>query len=132
MTSSIVTSGAGREMIGAGARADQRAGQVPAPRRALRRISSQRGRPVEPHAALRGVHRLGDAEAERPEVPAEGDRRVPVDRGVEPGVAVGQRIGHDMRGRVGDAVERLLRPRGNCCGGRVRVGRRACRRRSGD
>ena len=61
-----------------------------------------------PHAALRGVHRLGDAEPERPEMAAEGDGGVPVDRGVEPRIAVGERIGDDMRRRIGDAVERRL------------------------
>ena len=40
----------------------------------------ERGRPVESHAALRGVHRFGDAEAVRPQVAAKGERRVPVDR----------------------------------------------------
>ena len=95
------------QMIGAGARADQRAGKV------LRRVEAapdqlQRVRPVHPHAALRGVHRLGDAEAERPEVAAELDGGVPVDRGVEPRLAVGQRIGDHMRRRIGDAVERRL------------------------
>ena len=44
-----------------------------------------------------------------PEVVAEGDGALPVDRGVEPGIGVGQRIGDDMRGRIGDAVERRLR-----------------------
>ena len=37
--------------------------------------------------------------------------RVPVDRGIEPGIAVGERIGDHMRGRIGDAVERRLRRR---------------------
>src|SRR5687768_18211209 len=32
--------------------------------------------PVEAHAALRGVHRLGDAEAVRPEVAPERERRL--------------------------------------------------------
>ena len=72
----------------------------------LRRISSSECRPVQAHAALRGVHRLGDAEAERPQMPPERDGRVPVDRGVEPRIAVGERIGDHMRGRIGDAVER--------------------------
>jgi hypothetical protein len=32
-------------------------------------------------------------------------RLVPVDRRIKPRVVVGERIGHDMRGRIGDAVE---------------------------
>ena len=55
---------------------------------ALRRISSRRARPVQAHAALRGVHRLGDAEAVRPEVAAEGEGGVPVDGG--------RRVGRDV------------------------------------
>ena len=109
---------AGRKMIGAGAGADQRAGEI------LGGVEAapdqlQRVRPVHAHAALRGVHRLGDAEAERPQMPAERDGRVPVDRGVEPRIAVGERIGDHMRRRIGDAIERrrglwkfLRRPRG--------------------
>ena len=100
--------GARFEMIGAGAAADQRAGKilggVEAPADQF-----ERGRPVDAHAALGGVHGLGDAEPERPQVPAECDGALPVDRGIEPGVAIGQRIGDDMRGRVGDAAERRLR-----------------------
>ena len=97
-----------RQMIGAGAGADQRAGEilggVEAPPDQLQRV-----RPVHAHAALRGVHRLGDAKAERPQMTAERDGGVPVDRGIEPRLAVGQRIGHHMRGRIGDAAERLVR-----------------------
>ena len=78
----------------------------------------QRCRPIQPHAALRGIHRLGDAEPERPEVAAEGDGALPVDRGVEPRIGVREWIGDDMRGRIGDAVERRLRA-GKLRGGRV-------------
>ena len=69
----------------------------------------ERCRPVDAHAALGGIHGLGDAEPERPQVPAECDGALPVDGGIEPGVAIGQRIGDDMRGGVGDAAERRLR-----------------------
>src|SRR5690606_10213052 len=44
-------------------------------------------------------------ETERPEMAPEGDRALPVDRGAEPGIVVGQRVGHDMGRREGDAVE---------------------------
>ena len=84
MTSSIVTSGPGTRW------------SVPAPlaitapgmscmASRLRADQLLRRRPIEAHAALRGVHRLRDAEAERPEVSAEGDGAVPIDLGIEPG-----------------------------------------------
>ena len=67
-----------REVVGPGAGKHQRITLC------LRRIDRalnqlQRGRPVQPHAALRGVHRLRDAEAEVPDVLAEGHGAVPVD-----------------------------------------------------
>src|SRR5947208_2709742 len=64
-----------------------------------------RGGPVEPHAALGCVHRLGHPETEVPKVMAEGDGPFPIDGGVEPGIVVGTRIGDDMGGGEGDAVE---------------------------
>ena len=69
----------------------------------------ERRRPVEAHAALRGVHRFGDAEAERPQVAAKRERRVPVDRGGEPRIDVGARIGDDVRRGERDAVPRGVR-----------------------
>ena len=94
--------GVGGEMIGAGAAGDQRARPVlGGVERAADQL--QRGRPVDAHAALRGVHRLGDAEPEIPDVVAERDGLVPVDRGVEPGIVVGERIGGDVHRRIGDA-----------------------------
>ena len=85
-------------------------------RRAHRALDQlQRGRPVQPHAALRGVHRFGDAEAEIPDMLAEGDGAVPVDRRRQPGIVVGERIGDDMRGRERDAVERALRASPGTC-----------------
>ena len=94
----------GVEVIGAGAAGDLHAGPCPG---GLERAADQLpgAAPVEAHAALRGVHRLGDAEAEVPEIVAKRDGLVPVDRRVEPGVIVGERIGDHMRGRVGDAAE---------------------------
>ncbi len=44
------------------------------------------GGPIEAHAALRGVHRLGDLEAEAPKVAPKGERGVPVDGGDAPGL----------------------------------------------
>ena len=68
-----------REMIGAGAGKHQRiASRLRRPDRALDQL--QRSRPVQPHAALRRIHRLGHAEAEVPDVLAKGNRLVPVDR----------------------------------------------------
>ena len=64
-----------------------------------------RARPVQAHAALGRVHRLSHAEAEIPEVVTKAQRRIPVDRGAKVGVAVRQRIDHDMRGCVRDTVE---------------------------
>jgi len=76
----------------------------------------QRGRPVQPHAALGGVHRFGYAEAEIPDVLAKRNRPVPIDRSREPGIDIGARVGNHMRRGEGDAVEcsfqlRRKRPR---------------------
>ena len=108
------------EMIGAGAGAEPRAGEV------LRRVDAaadqfERAWPVHAHAALRGIHRFGDAEAEAPQMAAERDGALPVDRGIEPGIGIGQRIGDHMRGRIGDAAERR-RGGGNCFAGLVVYG----------
>ena len=119
---------------GARRRACARAGaswSVPTPQArsapGMVRASAQRAadqlarvRPVEAHAALRGVHGLGDLEAEPPEMAAEGQRRVPVDGRPLPGSRIGQRIGHDMRGGVGDPREGAAWR----VGGRERRGRR--------
>ena len=96
--------GGGIEMIGADAAADLDAG----PR--LRRFQCAAdqflgARPVKPAATLRGVHGFGDAEPQIPEIMPEGNSALPVDCRVEPGIDVGQRIGHHMRGGVGDAVK---------------------------
>ena len=95
----------GIEMVRARARGDRRAGN------ALRGVDAalderQRRRPVEPHAALRRVHRFGDAEAQREQVAAVGERRVPVERDADPGIDARERIGDDVRRRVRDAIER--------------------------
>ena len=58
--------------------------------------------PIEPAAALRRIHGFGDAEAEIPEIVAECDGFVPVDRGIVPGIDLGERIGDDVRSRVRD------------------------------
>src|SRR5437016_4923210 len=69
----------------------------------------ERVRPVEAHAALRGVHGLGDAEAPGPEMAAIRERRVPIDGRVEPRLLARQRIGDDMRRGERLARERTLR-----------------------
>ena len=92
------------ELVGADAGINGRARHVA--RRFDRELDElQRVRPVEPHAALRGVHGFGDAEAERPEMAAIGDGGVPVDRGGQPGIHIGERIGDQMRGGERDAIE---------------------------
>ena len=63
-----------------------------------------RGAPVEPHAALRGVHRLGDSQAERPDVMAIAQSRVPVERHLERRIERRERIGDDMDGGHADAA----------------------------
>ena len=101
-------------------RGDQRARHVA---RGVERAADQleRGRPVEPHAALRRVHRLGDAEAERPEVLPIGDASRPSRRAaVEPRIDRGERVGDDVRRGVGDAVEA-----GASAGGVARRGSRS-------
>ena len=98
----------GRDVIGARTRGEHGArrraclGDAPA-------NEFERGVPVQPHAALGGVHRFGHAEAERPQVTPEGERRFPVDRGVDPRIVVGERVGDDMSGGECDPVERMLR-----------------------
>ncbi len=98
----------GREVIGAGAGKHQRI--APRLRRRHRALDQfQRGRPVQPHAALRGVHRFGDAETEVPDMFAKGNRPVPVDSRRQPRIDVGERIGHHMRGGKRHAVQRALK-----------------------
>ena len=65
----------------------------------------QRGRPVQPHAALRGVHGLGHAQPHGPQVAPVGDGGVPVDGAIQPGVDGRARVGHHVGGRVRDARE---------------------------
>ena len=95
------------ELVGAGA-----AGEIGARRRLGlgEDAGDQLGgvRPVQPHAALRGVHRLGDLEAQTPEMAPEGERRVPVDGRLAPGLDQLQRVGDDMGGGIdgADAVGR--------------------------
>ena len=70
----------------------------PAPRRAERRISSLRRGPVEAHAALRGVHRLGDAAGRAPTGAGGSERRLPVQLRRAGRVAGRQRVGDDVGG----------------------------------
>jgi hypothetical protein len=96
--------GGRQQVIGAGAVGDQRVGArlslgLRSPNELLR------FRPAEAHAALGRVHRFGDAEAEIPQAMPELQRGVPVDGGAQPRVVIGQGIGDDMRGSIGDAIE---------------------------
>ena len=71
-------------MLGADATGDQRI----RPRLGgTQRVADQllRAEPVEAHAALRRIHRFGNAEPEVPQIFAEGDGAVPVDAALEPG-----------------------------------------------
>ena len=83
----------GREMVGAGAARNQAVHRPCFGDGASDELA--RDGPVEARAALRGVHRLGDAKAERPEVTPVGERRVPVQ------LRVRVRIAHDVRRGVG-------------------------------
>ena len=56
--------------------------------------------PVEAHAALGGVHGLGDHQAEPPKVAAEGKRRLPIDCRGLPRIGGGDGIGDDVGGGV--------------------------------
>src|SRR5207247_4892752 len=89
-TDDVVETCAAVKLIGARTAASQRAGNIT---RRIERAADQfeRGLPIEPHPALRSVHRLGDAEAERPQMPAEGDGALPVDRGLEPRIGIRER-----------------------------------------
>ena len=59
-----------------------------------------RGGPVEAHAALGRVHRLGDAESQAENMAAEGERRLPVDGRALTGFLRRERVGYDMHRRV--------------------------------
>ena len=91
------------EMIRAGTRIDHRTrdalGLGDGAADQLQRIG-----PVEPHPALGRVHGLGDSEAQVPEMAAEGERALPVDRHVEPGVLRGEVVVDHVRRGERDAV----------------------------
>src|SRR5215208_5067097 len=78
----------------------------------------ERHRPVEPHAALRRIHRLGDAEPEVPEVLAEGDGALPIWRHLEPGIDLGERVDDHVGGGKRDAVKRPAHALGEVLGDR--------------
>src|SRR5690348_14641428 len=68
----------------------------------------ERGRPIEPHPALRGVHRFGHLESEPPQMFAKLQRRIPVqNRCGIPRIARAQRVGHDVSRGIDRSVERL-------------------------
>ena len=93
---------AGRQVIGARARGEIGAGNG---LRFRNRSGNQLlgALPVKSHAALRSVHRLGDPEAKRPQMAAEGHRALPVHRRPRPWIVHGKRVGDDMGGGIGDA-----------------------------
>src|SRR5215469_1161032 len=62
-----------------------------------------RERPVQSHASLRSVHRLGNAEAKRPEMLAKPQRRLPIDNWRKDGVHCTDWVEHNVRRRKGDA-----------------------------
>ncbi len=65
------------------------------------------GGPVEAHPALGGVHRFGDGQTPRPQVAAEGQGRLPVDRRGGARRVVGQRVGdHVRRGERAPTAQR--------------------------
>ena len=89
------------QMIGAGAAGDDRARRGGglggrAPDQLLGRL------PAQPHAALRGIHRLGDRQPERPEVMPVGERGLPIEPRIGHRIAIGKRIGDDVGGGIGD------------------------------
>ena len=92
------------QVVGAATGSDEGARHV---LRGFQRTADQfeRSRPVQTHAALRGVHGLSHAQAQRPQVAAVGDGRIPIHGAVDPRIDHGQRIGHYVSGRIGDAVE---------------------------
>ena len=61
------------------------------------------GGPVEAHPALSGVHGFRHSEPVAPDVAAEGERGLPVDRGRRDGADIGERVGHHVHGRVRDS-----------------------------
>jgi hypothetical protein len=61
----------GVEMVCAGSAGDDAVGGAGFSNAALDEL--ERERPIEAHAALRSIHGLSDAEAERPEMAAEGE-----------------------------------------------------------
>ena len=86
------------QLVGAGAAGELAADGLGLGHRAADQLL--RRRPVQAHPALRGVHRLGHAQAVRPQVAAEVQRRLPVQLRRTGRVAAGQRVGDDVRGGV--------------------------------
>ena len=93
-----------REVVGAGAGKHQCVALcLCRPHRTLDQF--QRSRPIQPHAALRGIHCFGNAEPEVPDVLPKRNGPIPVDRGRQPRIGIGERIGHHMRRGKRHAVQ---------------------------
>jgi len=98
------------QMVGAAARRDERLRHVARfGHRALHEF--ERDFPRQTHAALRGVHRFGNAEALPDQITPVLDGARPVERGGLIQFAAAMRIGDDVRRRIRDAVERCARRR---------------------
>src|ERR1035441_9299545 len=96
------------QVVGAGAAKEERAACVGGGGAAADELECKR--PVEAHSALRGVHRLGDAKAERPEILAVGESSVPDENRVGQRRCGAQRIDDYVSGGEGDAgCERAAR-----------------------
>ena len=98
MTESMVGGCAGVELVGIHAAGDRAGGFGAGTADQLRGA-----RPIETHAALRGIHGLGDAKAEGPQVAAEGDGGFPVDHGAIEGIGRGDGVDDDVRRGVCNA-----------------------------
>ncbi len=99
--------GTGSQMVGTGAAGDQRIlASACFAKRSANEIA--RFRPAKSHAALRRVHRFGNAEAEVPKAVAEGEGPFPVDGRRQPWIVVRQRVGDDM-GSGKDHARKIFR-----------------------
>ena len=90
----------GGEVVGAGAAEEERTSSIGCGGAAADEF--ERERPVEAHSALRGVHGLGHAKAERPEILAVGKSGVPIDHWMRERIGGAQRVDDNVGGGKGD------------------------------